>query len=42
MRRIIGTPALREADPEQLTARVTRVLSTITEPPSEESEAARA
>jgi len=42
MRRIIGTPALREADPEQLTAQVTRVLSTITEPPTEESEAARA
>ncbi|MFE0023589.1 TetR/AcrR family transcriptional regulator [Amycolatopsis sp. NPDC059021] len=32
MRRIIGTPALREADPEQLTNQIVRVLATIVEP----------
>ncbi|MFC9252097.1 TetR/AcrR family transcriptional regulator [Amycolatopsis thailandensis] len=32
MRRIIGTPALREADPEQLTAQVAHVLAAIVEP----------
>ncbi|MBB5850816.1 TetR family transcriptional regulator [Amycolatopsis umgeniensis] len=35
MRRIIGTPALREADPDQLTAQITRVLTAIVEPDPE-------
>ncbi|OXM46331.1 TetR/AcrR family transcriptional regulator [Amycolatopsis alba] len=33
MRRIIGTPALRDADPEELTAQVARVLAVIVEQP---------
>ncbi|GAB3742654.1 TetR/AcrR family transcriptional regulator [Amycolatopsis oliviviridis] len=41
MRRIIGTPALRDADPGQLTAQVARVLSAIVEPPPAEGEAPR-
>ncbi|MFC3455077.1 TetR family transcriptional regulator [Amycolatopsis speibonae] len=32
MRRIIGTPALSEADPDRLTAQLTRVLAAIVEP----------
>ncbi|MFK0245370.1 TetR family transcriptional regulator [Amycolatopsis azurea] len=42
MRRIIGTPALRDADPGQLTAQVARVLSTLVEPPSGRDETLRA
>ncbi|GAA4552337.1 TetR/AcrR family transcriptional regulator [Amycolatopsis samaneae] len=34
MRRIIGTPALREADPEQLTAQLTGILAAVVEPPA--------
>ncbi|MEV0057369.1 TetR/AcrR family transcriptional regulator [Saccharopolyspora shandongensis] len=34
MRRIIGTPALCEADPEQLTTQVTRILAAVVEPPA--------
>ncbi|GHJ46982.1 TetR family transcriptional regulator [Catellatospora sp. TT07R-123] len=34
MRRIIGTPALRDADPAALTAHLTRMLAAVTEPPA--------
>lgn len=34
MRRLIGTPGLRDADPESLVARVTRMLAVVVEPPS--------
>src|SRR4051812_12029562 len=33
MRRIIGTPALRDADPDLLTAQVARMLGVVVEPP---------
>ncbi|MEV4760314.1 TetR family transcriptional regulator [Micromonospora sp. NPDC049559] len=32
MRRIIGTPALRDADPDLLTVRITRMLGAVVEP----------
>ncbi|GAA4972873.1 AcrR family transcriptional regulator [Nonomuraea thailandensis] len=34
MRRLIGTPALREADPDLLAAQITRMLAVVVEPPA--------
>ncbi|WP_440072653.1 TetR/AcrR family transcriptional regulator [Streptosporangium sp. OZ121] len=34
MRRLIGTPALRDADPDLLMAQITRMLAVVVEPPA--------